>query len=58
MRFILGLIVGALLTIGGAYVADKMSPTGAKTLVNWDVLAREVDGLTSRAREAWRKISG
>jgi hypothetical protein len=58
MRFIFGIIVGGLLTIGGAYVVDKMSPAGAKTLVNWDVVAQEVDGLTSRAREAWRKISG
>jgi len=43
MKFILGIIVGAVLTIGGAYVHDtRMMPTPApgepapKTFVNWD----------------------
>jgi hypothetical protein len=30
--FYFWIIVGGLLTIGGAYVVDKMSPAGAKTL--------------------------
>ena len=39
MRFIMGLIVGAALTIGGAYIHDNMG--GAKPLVDWSN-AREV----------------
>jgi hypothetical protein len=36
MRFIIGLIVGAALTIGGAFIHDTMMESGAaKPLVNW-----------------------
>jgi hypothetical protein len=58
MRFIFGIIVGGLLTVGGAYFVDTASPAGAKPLVNWDVVARKVNSLTVRAREGWRKMSG
>ena len=30
MRFILGIIIGCVLTIGGAYVADRVSAADAK----------------------------
>jgi hypothetical protein len=41
MRFILGILVGAAVTIGAAYVHDtqmaKPGPTGVpQTYVNWD----------------------
>ena len=60
MRFIFGLIVGFALTVGGAYVADTISPpaAGAKPMVNWDVVAKNVDSLTALAREGWKKITG
>lgn len=35
MRFILGLIVGVVLTIGGAYLHDSMDAGAVKPLVNW-----------------------
>jgi hypothetical protein len=35
MRFILGLIVGAVLVVGGAYIHDSMEANAAKPLVNW-----------------------
>jgi hypothetical protein len=35
MRFIFGLIVGAVLTVGGAAVYDKMQVDATKQLVNW-----------------------
>jgi len=60
MRFILGVIVGCALTVGVAYVADRSatgSPT-ARPMVNWDVVAKNVDGLTELAREGWKKIAG
>jgi hypothetical protein len=65
MRFIFGLIVGCLLTVGGAYVADSMSPPAgqqAKPMVNWDVVAKNLDSVTTSvttmAREGWKKIVG
>jgi hypothetical protein len=35
MRFILGLIVGVVLTIGAAYIHDSLEAGAAKPLVNW-----------------------
>jgi len=35
MRFILGLIVGVVLTIGGAAIHDNMEAGASKPLVNW-----------------------
>jgi hypothetical protein len=35
MRFIIGLIVGAALTVGGAYIHDHMEAGAAKPLVIW-----------------------
>jgi hypothetical protein len=35
MRFVIGLIVGAALTFGGAYIHDTMESGAAKPLVNW-----------------------
>jgi hypothetical protein len=58
MRFIFGLIIGVALVVGGAYVADSMSGTAAKPMVNWDVVAKHVDSVTAMAREGWRKIAG
>ena len=58
MRFIFGIIVGALLTVGGAYFVDTASRAGAKPLVNWEVAAQKMNSLSVRVREGWRKISG
>jgi hypothetical protein len=59
MRFILGLIIGCALTIGGAYIVDSMSPPpGGGKMVNWDVVAKNLDSVTSLAKEGWKKIAG
>jgi hypothetical protein len=59
MRFILGIIIGCVLTIGSAYVADRLSAAAAKpVMVNWDVVAKNFDSVTTRAREGWKKIVG
>ena len=58
MRFIFGLIIGGLLTVGGAYVIDSMSGAAAKPMVNWDVVAKNLDSVTTLAREGWKKIAG
>jgi hypothetical protein len=35
MRFIIGLILGAVLTVAGAFIHDTMESGAAKPLVNW-----------------------
>jgi hypothetical protein len=62
MRLILGIIIGGLLTVAGAYVVDKTAAPDAKPMVNWDVVAKNVDTVTALAttlaREGWKKIAG
>jgi hypothetical protein len=58
MRFIFGLIIGGLLTVGGAYVVDQTSGAAAKPMVNWDVVQKNLDSVTTLAREGWKKITG
>jgi hypothetical protein len=57
MRFLLGLILGCALTIGGAYVADVASAPSTP-MVNWEVVAKNVGAVTALAREGWKKITG
>ena len=56
MRLILGIIIGCAITVGVAYVTDATSAGGK--MVNWDVVAKNVDSVTTRAREGWKKIAG
>jgi hypothetical protein len=59
MRLIFGMILGAALTIGAAYlidIRDAGSPA-ARPMVNWDVVAQNVDGVTEFLRTAWKKIA-
>ena len=63
MRFLLGVIVGALLVIGAAYVADsRADPLQGGRLVNWTVVGEKMKDLTAELREMWseftRQITG
>lgn len=63
MRFLLGLIVGAMLTIGTAYVADAMraapGPEGSsQRMVNWEVVSNDLSGLSSNLQNAWSRLVG
>jgi hypothetical protein len=59
MRLLFGIILGFALTVGGVYVADQMSTrANARTMVNWDVVAKNVDEITTMARDSLRRISG
>jgi len=58
MRLLFGIILGFLLTVGGTYIADTMAPSPAARMVNWDVVGKNVEGLTALAREGWKKIAG
>jgi len=58
MRLLLGMIIGAGLTVGAAYVADTTAGADAKPMVNWDVVAKNVDHVTTLARAGWKRITG
>ena len=54
MRFFFGMIIGALLTVGGAYVADsRADPLQGGRMVNWTVVGEKVDTLTADLRRMW-----
>ena len=54
MRLLLGMILGSLLTIGGAYVADQQESAAAPhPMVNWDVVEQKAAVLTADARQLW-----
>lgn len=64
MRLLLGIILGAALTVGGAYLYDShhaaavSAPASAQQpLVNWDVVATKWGQLTARARAEWKRIA-
>jgi hypothetical protein len=62
MRLILGMILGAALTIGAAYVSDTAGrSSGAaeqRPMVNWDVVGRNVDTLTTMVKQGWARLTG
>jgi hypothetical protein len=66
MRVLFGIILGALLTVGAAYIYDSHSALSAandqastqRPLVNWDVVATKWDRLTVRAHHEWTRLAG
>jgi hypothetical protein len=59
MRLILGMILGAALTIGGAYVYDTSSKgPDARPMVNWDVVAKNTDSVVIMIKQSWAKLTG
>jgi len=42
-----------------AYVVDNMnSGPGARPMVNWDVVAKNIDGVVAPRPDGWKKIAG
>jgi hypothetical protein len=61
LRVLLGMILGVLLTIGGAYIHDTQlisKPGVERQMVNWDVVSRNWSQLTARVRSEWNKLTG
>jgi hypothetical protein len=64
MRLLLGIILGATLTVGGAYLYDSHNalnateaPAGVqRPMVNWDVVNTTWDHLAERARAEWNRL--
>jgi hypothetical protein len=66
MQTFLGMILGAVLLVGGVYVYDSMQTSAVangqvaqanRTIVNWDVAAADWNALVDRAHRDWVKIS-
>lgn len=63
MRFLLGIIVGIGLTIGGVYLYDSRPATdesnakAARSMVNWDVVDANWGRATSRLRREWDRLA-
>jgi len=61
MRFLLGVLVGILITIIGVYIADY-GADDQKHMVNWDVVGDRLSDLTAGAQRVWadftREITG
>lgn len=66
MQTFFGMILGALLLVGGVYVYDSMQTSSVangqvaqnnRTIVNWDVAASDWQALKGRAHDDWVKIS-
>lgn len=59
MRLLFGMILGAALTVGIAYVSDTAkSGAEARPMVNWDVVGKNVEGLTVMIKQGWAKLTG
>jgi len=64
MRLLFGIILGALITVGAAYVYDQAhapattTAAAARPLVNWDVVDAKWNHLSDRARTEWTRIAG
>jgi hypothetical protein len=66
MQMFLGMILGALLLVGGVYTYDSMQTSTVangeaaqtnRTIVNWDVAATGWHALKSRAHDDWVRLS-
>lgn len=58
MRFLFGVIVGALLTVGIAYVADsRADPLLGGRMVNWTVVGERVSELTADLQAMWENFT-
>jgi len=52
------MILGALLTVGAAYVADsRVDPLQGGRMVNWDVVGQKLGELTADLKTLWDKFT-
>ncbi len=61
MRTLFGIILGAAITVGGAYLYDSHNVlAGApkdQALVNWEVVGQKWNVLSDRAKVSWDRLS-
>ena len=62
MNLLLGIILGVLLTIGTAFMADAFttaevtSETCSKQIVNWDIAKERLHDSTASIRAGWKRL--
>ena len=62
MNLLLGLVIGVLLTIGTAFIADAFttgevtSETCSKQIVNWDVAKERLHESTASIQIGWDRL--
>jgi hypothetical protein len=62
MNFLFGVIVGILLTVGTAFVADSFetvsvgSDPTSRQIVNWDVAKERLHNSTESIRVGWERL--
>lgn len=64
MRVLIGILLGVILTVGGAYLYDSHTAVTAananslqRPMVNWDVVSNNWNRLTERARAEWTRLA-
>ena len=58
MRLLIGMILGAVLTVAAAFIADSRSdPLQGTRMVNWNVVGEKVSDLTVDLRRIWRDFT-
>ena len=64
MRMFFGIIVGVILTIGGAYVSDMIRNTSGaegstdRPIVNWYVVNHCIKSIPSTVQDGWARLTG
>ena len=65
MRVLIGILLGVIITVGGAYLYDSHNAVAAanannlqRPMVNWDVVNNKWNHLTDRARAEWTRLAG
>jgi hypothetical protein len=59
MRLLFGMILGAALTVGAAYISDTAkSGPDARPMVNWEVVGKNVEAVTVMIKQGWAKLTG
>jgi hypothetical protein len=60
MRLLLGMILGALLTVSAAWIYDSGRSDQAgmqRTMVNWDVVSENWQAAKARVQQEWTQLS-
>jgi hypothetical protein len=66
MQTFVGMILGAVLLVGGVYIYDSMATStvasgpvaqNGRTIVNWDVAANDWQAVKTRAHDDWVRVS-
>ena len=59
MRFMIGVILGAALIVGGAWYVDKYQVGSlGGPLVNWERIDKGWVDVRNSVRQQWRKLTG